>query len=85
MYKVIELQTALDNTTAHLVFDGATLNEAESKYHMILAAAAVSEVPIHAAIIVSDFAQPVKFDYYDHRPAPTPVEPEVTVGPDDGE
>lgn len=84
MYKVIELQRVSDETTYHIVQDATTFNEAQSNFHTILAAAAISTVPVHGAIIITDFAEPVEFRYFDHRPAPTPVESNPTdSGADD--
>ena len=51
-YIVIELQTN-NGQTANLVTQHATREEAESKYHTVLAAAAVSSVEIHAATILT--------------------------------
>ena len=51
-YIVIELQTN-GNQTANIVTTHATREEAESKYHTVLAAAAVSNVEVHAATILT--------------------------------
>ena len=51
-YIVIELQTT-NGTTANIVTTHATREEAESKYHTVLAAAAVSNVEVHAATILT--------------------------------
>ena len=65
MYIVIELQTTAEGTS-DIVTAFQTLPEAESKYHSILAAAAVSEIPVHSAIIVSEESFPVKHQCYKH-------------------
>jgi len=53
MFAVIEIQkngaTATPITTLHTNKD-----EAHSKYHQVLAAAAISQVPEHSAILVSE-------------------------------
>ena len=51
-YIVIELQTN-NGQTANIVTTHATREEAESKYHTVLAAAAISNVEIHAATILT--------------------------------
>lgn len=51
-YIVIELQTDKDGAVANIVTKHPTLQEAESKYHAVLSAAAVSSVPQHAAVII---------------------------------
>lgn len=66
MYIVIELQKNKDGVVSNIVTDHASMAEAESKYHSILAAAAVSKVPVHSAIIVSEEAFPVKNQCYKH-------------------
>ena len=53
MYYVIELQTN-GGQTAHLVSSYSTREDAESKYHTVLAAAAVSAVEKHAATIITE-------------------------------
>lgn len=51
-YIVIELQTNADGTVGNLVHSYTNQLEAESKYHQVLASAAVSTLPIHAAILI---------------------------------
>ena len=54
MYFVIELQTNQDGTTAILTSTYPTKNEALSKYHTILSFAAVSELPVHSAVVIDE-------------------------------
>ena len=65
-YIVIELQKNADGMVSNLVTSHDTLAEAESKYYSILAYAAVSEIPVHSAIIVSEEGFPVKHNCYKH-------------------
>ena len=67
MYIVIELQKNAQGEVSNIVDDFPTLPEAESKYHFILAAAAVSELPVHSAIIVSEEGFPVMHQCYKHN------------------
>ena len=53
-YLVIEIQTNKDEAIGNLVFAFDTWNEAQSKYHYVLAAAAVSGLPVHAAMLVDN-------------------------------
>lgn len=53
MYAVIELQRTEDNLLS-LVSIHEDLNEAESKFHQVLAAAAVSTLPVHSAVLVEE-------------------------------
>ena len=66
MYIVIELQKDAKGKVANIVTEHATKAEAESKYHAVLAAAAVSEIPVHSCIIVSEEAFPVEHKFYKH-------------------
>lgn len=65
-YIVIELQTT-NGTTAALVNNYPTRNEAEQKYHQILAAAAVSNVEIHAATILTPDGFQLMSQSYNHQ------------------
>ena len=64
-YIVIELQTN-GNSTANLVTTHDTREAAESKYHTILAAAAVSSVEIHAATILTPDGFQLMYQAYRH-------------------
>ena len=66
MYIVIELQKNADGIVSNLVTSHNSLAEAESKYYSILASAAINEVPVHSAIIVSEEGFPVKHQCYKH-------------------
>lgn len=50
-YIVVECQTNADGTVSSLISAYDTRNQAESAYHTVLAAAAISTLPAHAAII----------------------------------
>ena len=65
-YIVIELQKNAEGQVANLVTAHNSLAEAESKFYSILAAAAVNDVPVHSAIIVSEEGFPVKHQCYKH-------------------
>lgn len=51
-YVVIELQTNSEGQTANLAYAYDNLDQAYSKYHAVLSAAAVSKVPYHAAVLL---------------------------------
>ena len=67
MYIVIELQKNADGVVSNIVTSHETLPEAESKYYSVLAAAAVSQIPVHSAIIVSEEGFPVENQCYKHQ------------------
>ena len=65
-YIVIEMQKNAEGQVSNLVTDHNTLAEAESKFYTILASAAINDVPVHSAIIVSEEGFPVKHQCYKH-------------------
>lgn len=80
-YYVVEIQKYANGEYGHLVHyvydanqDKARL-KGESKYHEVLAAAAVSELPSHAAIMFSTEGFPIMHQCYTHEAA-TPEVPE---------
>jgi len=66
MYIVMELQKNPEGAVSNIVTDHKTLAEAESKFYSVLASAAVSTVPVHSAILVSEEGFPVKHQCYKH-------------------
>ena len=87
-YYVVEIQTYADGTYGHLVHPAYDEDpnkahlKAESKFHEILAAAAISELPSHAAILFTSEGYPLMNQCYKHpivTPEPEPEgEPEET-------
>ena len=65
-YIVIELQKNTDGVVSNIVTSHDNLATAESKYYSILSSAAVGNVPVHSAIIVSEEGFPVKYQCYKH-------------------
>lgn len=65
-YIVIELQKNKEGVVSNIVTSHNTLAEAESKFYTILSYAAVNDVPVHSAIIVSEEGFPVKYQCYKH-------------------
>jgi hypothetical protein len=51
-YLVIEIQTNTDGKIGILTFSYDDRNEAESKYHAVLAAAAISALPMHTCDLI---------------------------------
>ena len=64
-YIVIELQTS-EQAVANIVTTYDTINQAESKFHQILTTAAVSAVPAHSAVILTDEGHMLKHECYKH-------------------
>lgn len=69
MFYVIELQTE-NGSPAHLVYTSETKNGAMSKYHQVLASAAISDVDIHACVVLDDYGITHAKEFYDHSNEP---------------
>lgn len=77
MYLVIEMQTNAATGIATITTQKNTLPEAESLWHTILAAAAVSSVEIHSASVLNESGKQILHQAYAHYvPSPEP-EPEL--------
>jgi len=76
MYIVIELQTNDGGTVGNFVWAFATREEAFAKYHAVLSAAAVSVLPVHAAVILDNHGLQIAAQAFEHIPEPEP-EPEA--------
>lgn len=66
-YIVIELQTDDDGTVGNLVYAYDERDNAESKYHAVLSAAAVSALPAHAAVMLSSDGAFIDAKCYRHE------------------
>ena len=66
MYIVTELQTNVDGTVGILNSTFADREQAESTYHSILASAAISALPCHAAVMYSEEGFPLLHQAYRH-------------------
>jgi hypothetical protein len=64
MYIVIELQKNEYGSVSNIVTEHASLAEAESKYYSVLASAAISKLPVHSAILVSEEGFPIRNQCY---------------------
>lgn len=77
MYKfyVVEVQKSEDTHFAYLVHEASDENletakmKAESAYHQVLAAAAISNLPAHSAIMFSSEGTPIMNQCYHHAQA----------------
>ena len=66
MYILLETQSYANGTVSTLVNTYEDRDTAENKYHLILAAAAVSELPRHSAFMLSDEGYIIKSECYTH-------------------
>ena len=66
MYIVVETQTTNGVTSVVPPASYTDINEAQAKYHTVLAAAAVSNVGVHACILFDETGYPIMHDCYAH-------------------
>ena len=66
-YLVIEIQTNSDGTVGNIVTAKDSRLEAESTYHGILAAAAISALPQHAAVMLTSEGTYLASQCYEHE------------------
>ena len=66
VYLVVEIQKTGEDQVSNIVTSHQTLNEAKSKLHQVLAAAAVSEVPVHSAVLISEEGIPMRNECFRH-------------------
>ena len=65
MFLVMEIQKG--NTASNIVTSHETRNDAENKYHTILAYAAISDIPKHAAVMLSEDGDYIKHECFEHE------------------
>lgn len=75
MYVAIELKTKVDGSFEVSTYKKNDRDDAEKAYHSILAGAATSEHPVHAAVILNEYGATLRSEYYKHEvPEPNPDE-----------
>lgn len=67
MYIVLEIQRNADNTVGTLIYSYENQNQAESKYHEVLSYAAVSKVPSHTAVLLTEDGYKLASQNYIHE------------------
>lgn len=75
MYVVLEIQTNADGTVGNLVSAYEARGAAESAFHSILAADAISALPTHAAVLMTSEGSVIDSRCYTHE-APSAEEGE---------
>lgn len=66
MYTVIELQTTGTSTAVVPPVTYVTRQEAEAKFHEVLAAAAKSSVPVHSCVVLDEKGFAIRREDYVH-------------------
>ena len=65
MFIVMEIQKS--GSVATIVTPYETRNEAENKYHSILAYAAISDIPKHSAVLLNEEGEYIKHECFEHE------------------
>jgi len=64
-YLVIEIQKNADGTVAvPPIASYDNFFDALSKYHTVLATAAISDVPVHTCVVLNEVGQEIRLDSY---------------------
>ena len=63
-YIVLEIQTNANGTVGNLVTAYDDRNAAESAYHSVLAAAALSDLPVHACVLMTNSGYIINAERY---------------------
>lgn len=66
-YLVVELQTYADGSVGHIEWDFYITGRSGIRFHAVLSAAAVSEVPVHAASLLDSTGRLLDRKCYDRR------------------
>ena len=67
-YLVLELQKNTDtDVVTSILTDYTDKAQAESHFHTVLAAAAVSSVPVHSAVLMTDEGKTIKNETYKNK------------------
>ena len=67
MYIVLEIQKNANGQVGTLVTSYEDRNQAEQKYHLVLSSAAVSDLPVHSAMILTESTMVLKQECYRHN------------------
>ena len=66
-YIVLEMQTNADGTVGTILTSYDKLNEAESKFFSILSAAALSTLPVHTAVLLTNNGTMLRVETFSHE------------------
>lgn len=67
MFIVLEIQTNANGKVGTIISSYEERGQAESKYHAILSAAAVSSLPCHAAVLLTEQGLMLANGFYEHE------------------
>lgn len=64
MYITIEIQRSAEGQVGTLVYSHSAKEAADASFHQILAAAAQSSLPAHAALLLDENGSPLRYECY---------------------
>lgn len=67
MFVVMEIQVFEDGKMSTPCYSYNERNAAEAKFHTILGSAAVSKLPIHSAVLMTDTGKTLKSEHYERK------------------
>lgn len=77
-YLVIEIQTFDTGAVSTPTYAYDNRMTAERQYHLLIAGAVVSSLPMHAVVMMTNDGRIIESKYYRHEPEPEPTpEPET--------
>ena len=66
MYILLEIQVNDNGQVGTLITNYSDLREAESRFYTVMAAAALSELPVHSAVLMTEKGLKLKNGWYTH-------------------
>ncbi len=75
MYIVLEIQKNTEGQVGVIPLAYPTLREAEGRFHQILAVAAESQLPVHAAAVLTEDGRSLRSECYQRAAVPEEPEP----------
>ena len=84
-YIVVEIQTMQNGQVATIPTAFDTEREANAKYHQVLSYAAVSGIPCHSAVVLTEEAQFLRRDFFRTDPEPEVQPEDDSIIPEDVE
>ena len=73
-YLVIEIQTNAQGTTSYLVYTYTERSLADQKYYLVLSSAAVSQIPVHTVVLLTNTGDTLEKRMYTHTMEPNNAE-----------
>lgn len=66
-YIVIEIQCAANGSVSTPTYAFDDMQNANARYYQILSAASISDLPVHAAVMITSFGDWIKSEKFTHE------------------